>query len=61
MKTTQSSPSLAVGGTWGEGEYTMFTPTLTLPHQGGGEMGCILRLRGYYTPPEKLLKKDRLL
>ncbi len=23
----------------GEGEFASFTPTLTLPHQGGGEMG----------------------
>jgi hypothetical protein len=29
------SPSVGEGG--GEGEHAMFTPTRTLPHQGGGQ------------------------
>jgi hypothetical protein len=29
-------PSPLVGEGRGEGEYTIGTPTLTLPHQGGG-------------------------
>jgi len=41
LKTSDrtETPSPLEGEGWGEGEHAIFTPTLTLPHQGGGEMG----------------------
>ncbi len=40
-KLRQETPPPRAGGGWGEGEY--FTPTLTLPPQGGGEKAGFAR------------------